>query len=73
MIRMKALRLFYTTVFALMSVVSVLAQEEAEATAETANVGPGWMIAIIGLGVLVIVGLGAAMSAQQSDEEKAHQ
>ncbi|MEL6526148.1 MAG: hypothetical protein AAFV98_15210 [Chloroflexota bacterium] len=52
-----------------MSVSSVLGQEETNAVAEAANSGPGWMIAIVGVGVLVILGLGSAISAQQADEE----
>lgn len=56
-----------------MSVGSILGQEEAEAASEAASSGPGWMIAIVGIGVLVILGLGSAISAQQADDEKARE
>jgi len=62
--------LFLVLMMLAVSFSSVLAQEEAEAVAEGAGVGPGWMIAIIGTGALVILGLGAAMSAQQADEQQ---
>lgn len=69
MLKSCAKSMFFTLVFVTLSVGTVFGQEEVEAAAEGINTGPGWMIAIIGAGVLVILGLGGAMSAQQSDEQ----
>lgn len=51
-----------------LSISPILAQESVETAAAESSAGPGWMVAILGMGVLVILGLGGAMAAQQSDE-----
>lgn len=52
-----------------LSVNAVIAQEEVEAAEATGS--DGLMIAVIGIGILMILGLGAAMSTQASEEQSA--
>lgn len=70
-IRQFVIRSFLVAMSLLFMVQSVLGQEEAEAAVESAGGGPGWMIAIVGIGLLVILGLGGAIAAQQADEQAA--
>lgn len=51
-----------------LSVNAVLAQEEA--VEATSNSSIGLMMAILGIGVLVILGLGLAMNAQGKSEQE---
>ena len=54
-----------------LSINVAFAQEEVEAVEASGNNSIGLVIAVLGIGVLVVLGLGAAMNAQANEEKSA--